>query len=99
MRLSLPESGVKALAEERDKGMCYRGMLHCLLKMSLCTTYLVEVNKLKRIICIFTPLLQRADSLQLRFIQYLRQWVLITPASRQYLTLKIMNGFFLFKIM
>lgn len=48
VRLSLPESGGKALAEERE--MCY--MLHCCLEVSLCTTYLVEVNKLERITCI-----------------------------------------------
>lgn len=33
------------------------------------------------------------------FMQFLGQWILITPAPRQYLTLKIMKGFFHFKIM
>lgn len=60
VRLSLPESGGKALAEEKDREMCY--MLHCLLKVSLCTTYLVGVNKLKRITCIFIPPLQRTNN-------------------------------------
>lgn len=63
LRLSLPESGGKALAEEKDREMCY--MLHCPLKVSLCTTYLVEVNKLKRITRIFTSPLQRTNSLHL----------------------------------
>lgn len=49
VRLSLPESGGKALAEEREREMCY--VLHCCLKVSLCTTYLVEANKLERITC------------------------------------------------
>lgn len=42
VRLPLPKSEGKALAEERDREMCF--MLSCPLKVSLCTTYLLEVE-------------------------------------------------------
>jgi len=63
VRLSLPKCEDKTLAQERDREMYYT--LHCPLKVSLGTTYLVQDNKLKRITCIFTPPLQRINSFHL----------------------------------
>lgn len=60
-RLSLPESGGKASAEDRE--ICFT--LHCPLKLSLCTTYFVEVNKLKNFTCIFTSLVQGTNNFTL----------------------------------
>lgn len=54
--LSLPENGAKLL--QRKQG----GVLHCPLKVLLCTGYSMEGNELKRMICVFTLPLQRAKS-------------------------------------
>lgn len=60
-RLSLAESGGKASAEDRE--ICFT--LNCPLKLSLCTTYLVEVNNLKSFAFIFNSLVRGSNNLTL----------------------------------
>lgn len=60
-RLSLPESGGKASAEDRE--ICFP--VPCPPKWSLCTTSLVEVNNLKNFTCRFTSLVQGSNNFPL----------------------------------